>query len=135
MGKQWDKTFKWYGKVFVQPQEDMPRIVKLFKKKGVKRILDLGCGSGRHTVYLAKQGFEVYGIDIVPKEIKMTRDWLKKKKLKANLAIGSIYERLPHKVKGLNLKRITTGYCGLYWRKYNFDLYRQARYIMEEDQF
>jgi len=97
--KQWDKIFKWYGKVFIKPQEDLRRIVKLFKKKGVKNILDLGCGSGRHAVYLAKYGFEVYGIDIAPKGIKMTRDWLKKEKLKANLKIGSIYKRLPYKDK------------------------------------
>lgn len=97
MGKQWNKIFEWYGKVFTQPQENMPKIVRMFKKKGVRKVLDLGCGSGRHTVYLAQHGFEVYGIDIAPKGIKMTRNWLKKEKLKANLTIGSIYKRLPYK--------------------------------------
>ncbi len=97
MVKQWDKIFKQYGKFFTKPQEDIPKIVKLFKKKGVKRVLDLGCGSGRHTVYLAKQGFEVYGFDIAPKGIKLAKDWLKKNNLKANLKIGSIYKKLPYK--------------------------------------
>jgi len=95
--KQWDKIFKWYGRLFTKPQEDLPKIVKLFKKQGVKTVLDLGCGSGRHTVYLAKHGFRVYGIDIAPKGIKMTKDWLEKQNLEANLKIGSIYKRLPYK--------------------------------------
>lgn len=97
MGKQWDKIFKEQGKVFIKPQEDIPKVVKLFKKKGVKRVLDLGCGSGRHLVYLAKQGLEVYGIDIAPEGIRIARDWLRKEKLQANLKIGSIYEKLPYK--------------------------------------
>ena len=29
------------------------------------RVLDLGCGAGRHLVYLTQQGFEVYGADII----------------------------------------------------------------------
>jgi len=37
------------------------------------------------------------------------------------------------KVRGLKLKLITTGYNELYWRKHNFDLYRQGRYLLEED--
>lgn len=94
--QQWDKIFKQYGKFFEKPQEDLPKIVKLFKKKSVKRILDLGCGSGRHIVYLAKHGFEVYGIDISPKGIKITKSWLKKEKLKANLKVGNIYKKLPY---------------------------------------
>ena len=94
--EQWNRIFKEQGKVFLNPQKDIPRIVKLFKKKSVKRILDLGCGSGRHTVYLAKHGFEVYGIDIAPKGIKITRSWLKKEKLKANLKVGNIYKKLPY---------------------------------------
>lgn len=66
-------------------------------KKGVKKILDLGCGSGRHTVYLAKNGFDVYGIDVALSGIKMTREWLKKENLKANLKTGNIYKKLPYK--------------------------------------
>ena len=96
MGKQWNKIFKQYGKVFDKPQEDIPKIVKLFKKCGVKRVLDLGCGSGRHLVYLAKRGFDVYGIDIAPEGIKIARKWLKKEGLKANLKIGDIYKKLPY---------------------------------------
>ncbi len=96
MGKQWDKIFKKYGKVFTEIQEDMPRIVKLFKKRNVKRVLDLGCGSGRHLVYLAKHNFDVYGIDISKHGIRLAKDWLRRNKLKANLKIDSIYKKLPY---------------------------------------
>jgi len=96
MRKQWDKIFKKYGKFFTKPQEDIPKIVKLFKERGVKRVLDLGCGSGRHMVYLVKHDFEVYGIDISPQGIKIAREWLKKEKLKANLKVGDVYKKLPY---------------------------------------
>jgi len=97
MGQQWDKIFRKYGKVFNKIQEDVPKIVKLFKERGTEKILDLGCGTGRHTVYLAKNGFQVYGIDNSPKGIRLTKNWLKKEKLKANLKIGDIYKKLPYK--------------------------------------
>lgn len=93
--KQWDKIFKRYGKVFITPHEDMPKIVKIFKKHHVKKVLDLGFGSGRHVIYLAKHGFEVYGIDISLEGKKITNAWLKNKNLKGNLKIGSIYKKLP----------------------------------------
>jgi len=95
--KQWNKIFKKIGKVFIEPQEDIPKIVRLFEKKGVKRILDLGCGTGRHVVYLAKNGFDVYGIDIAEDGIKIAKKWLKENNLKANLKVGSIYQKLPYK--------------------------------------
>ena len=68
----------------------------MFKERGVKRVLDLGCGSGRHMVYLVKHDFEVYGIDISPQGIKIAREWLKKEKLKANLKVGDVYKKLPY---------------------------------------
>lgn len=95
--KRWNKIFKQYGKVFLKPQEDVLNIVKIFKKHGVKRILDLGCGSGRHVVYFAKKNFDVCGIDIAEEGIKIAKEWLKKEKLRANLKIGSIYKKLPYK--------------------------------------
>jgi len=97
MGKQWDKIFKYEGKIFNKVQENIPEIAKLFKKKGVKRVLDLGSGSGRHIIYLAKKGFDVYGIDNSVAGIKITKDWLRRGGLKANLKVGSVYKKLPYK--------------------------------------
>lgn len=95
--QQWNKIFKKSGKVFTKVQEDIPKVVKLFKKHNVKKVLDLGCGSGRHTVHLAKRGFDVYGLDVAEEGIKITRDWLKKENLKAHLKVGDIYQKLPYK--------------------------------------
>jgi ubiquinone/menaquinone biosynthesis C-methylase UbiE len=97
MRTQWDKIFKVKGKVFLKPQPDIPKIVKLFKKRGLKRVLDLGCGSGRNLIYLAKQSFDAYGIDIAKHGIEIAKKWLKKEGLKANLKVGNIYKKLPYK--------------------------------------
>lgn len=37
------------------------------------RVLDLGCGSGIHAVTLAKRGWQVTGIDIVPEALDRAR--------------------------------------------------------------
>jgi len=47
--------------------------------------------------------------------------------------VEKIKEEMREKLKGLNLKLITTGYNELYWRKNNFELYLQGRYLLEED--
>jgi len=44
-----------------------------------------------------------------------------------------IKDRIREKVKNLKIKLITTGYNEVYWRKYNFNLYIQGRYLFEED--
>jgi SAM-dependent methyltransferase len=93
----WDRAFEKEGKIFIKPHRDMARIAKFFKKEGIRKVLDLGCGSGRHLVYLAKRGFDAYGIDIARHGIKIARKWLKEKGLKANLKVGDIYKKLPYK--------------------------------------
>jgi SAM-dependent methyltransferase len=37
------------------------------------RVLDVGCGAGRHSLYLQKKGFDVLGIDVSPLVIKVCR--------------------------------------------------------------
>ncbi|MBV9123202.1 MAG: class I SAM-dependent methyltransferase, partial [Planctomycetes bacterium] len=37
------------------------------------RALELGCGTGTNSVYLAQQGFEVTGLDIAPQALERAR--------------------------------------------------------------
>ena len=37
-------------------------------------ILDVGCGVGRHVIYLGERGFRVAGVDISPSGIQITRE-------------------------------------------------------------
>ena len=93
----WESIFSKKGKVFLEPQEDMNEIIKLMKQEGVKRILDLGCGSGRHVIQLTKEGFDVTGTDVSRQGLEMTRKWLKEENLKAKLIEASCYEKFPFK--------------------------------------
>ncbi|MBR9682375.1 MAG: methyltransferase domain-containing protein [Candidatus Aenigmarchaeota archaeon] len=93
----WEDIFKERGKVFVKPQEDMKKVIRLLKKEKVKRVLDLGCGSGRHTLLLAKAGFDVYGADVSEAGLKITRKWLKENGLKVKLKQFSCYKKFPYK--------------------------------------
>ena len=56
----------------------------------------MGCGSGRHIVFLAKHDFEVHGFDVSPVGIKLAKRWMEDEKLAASLIIGSIYNKLPY---------------------------------------
>lgn len=95
----WESIFKKNGRVFYQPHEDMGKVIKLMKKEGVKRVLDLGCGSGRHVVLLSEEGFDVYGMDNAESGLRQCRKWLKELKLKAKLKNSSCYKRFPYQDK------------------------------------
>jgi ubiquinone/menaquinone biosynthesis C-methylase UbiE len=59
-------------------------------EKGAKRVLDLGCGTGRHTVYLASKGFDVYGTDISENALAITGKKLDERGLSARLSKGDM---------------------------------------------
>jgi SAM-dependent methyltransferase len=64
------------------------------KRPDVRRILDLGCGIGRHVVMLAQEGYDTAGIDIAHNAVRFAEKWLQTLGLTADLRIGSII-RLP----------------------------------------
>ncbi len=49
---------------YSKPEDEVVKFVEMLRKHQAGRILDLGCGNGRHTEYLSGLGFEVFGIDI-----------------------------------------------------------------------
>ena len=42
-------------------------------KQAKGRILDIGCGAGRHAIYLQQKGFDVTGIDISPGAVRVCK--------------------------------------------------------------
>jgi SAM-dependent methyltransferase len=92
----WDEIFKQQGRVFTEPHPDMAGIARWLRGRGARTILDLGSGTGRHVVTLARQGFAVFGIDASPEGIRATRQWLAEEGLAASLHLGSMTERLPY---------------------------------------
>ena len=99
--QNWDKVYsKKFGGTWY-PNEGVVRFAARYlkrrvginvyeKKKKLKRILDAGCGNGRHVVFFATQGYDVYGFDISKEAIKIAKAWLIKEKLKAHLQVSDI---------------------------------------------
>ena len=98
----WEKKF--YGKdgvfrkkIFRVPHQDLSKFVKLLREIKAKRVLDLGCGTGRHVIALAKKGLQIYGLDISPTALGEIKERLRQEGLKAKLELGNIYKKLPYR--------------------------------------
>jgi tellurite methyltransferase len=92
----WNTIFSRDGRVFTQPNEDMPAFAEKLRVQKAKKVLDLGCGTGRHLVYFAEAGFEVYGIDQAPRALELARQWLHEAGLQADLRQGDMIDPLPY---------------------------------------
>lgn len=55
------------------------------REAGGRRVLDLGCGIGRHTVALARLGFAVTATDVSPSGLATCAAWLAREGLSATL--------------------------------------------------
>jgi ubiquinone/menaquinone biosynthesis C-methylase UbiE len=74
--KDWSTLYIEKGVVQKEPSKKVLETINFFKGKGLKKILDLGCGTGRHTTLLVKEGFEVYGCDNSEDALKIIKKFL-----------------------------------------------------------
>ncbi len=75
------------------PPEVLIRLVESGKVKSCKTI-DLGCGTGNYSIYLASLGFEVTGIDISPTVIEIAQENAKKKGIKCHFFVANVLGNL-----------------------------------------
>lgn len=51
----------------------LDRVIREFSVKPC-RVLELGCGTGRNAIHLARLGFDVTAVDLVPRAIDLARE-------------------------------------------------------------
>ncbi len=69
--EHWDNLYREEPTRYDEPPvEGVVRFSRMLMKIGAKRVLDIGCGSGRNTVYLA-ENFDVFGLDISEEGLKL----------------------------------------------------------------
>jgi SAM-dependent methyltransferase len=64
-----------------QSQYEVEKLDKIFQEWNVptgSKILDLSCGIGRHSIYLAKKGYQVVGYDISAFYLQRAKVWAAK---------------------------------------------------------
>jgi len=83
----------WYG--WKRPHEKLGSLAAAMWERGMCRVLDLGCGAGRHVVFLAREGFDVHGADIDARGLARARAWLEQEGLSAHLAVADM-QALPY---------------------------------------
>jgi len=93
----WENIYARDGRIFTEPFPAFSSVVQKFTQNQCRRILDLGCGNGRHVVALMNLNFKTIGIDISPTGLSLTRKWLEEENLPANLVCGDIRHCLPFK--------------------------------------
>jgi SAM-dependent methyltransferase len=82
-----DTWLYWYWGKEDRVEPEVLRLGLMFKEKGIGSVLDAGCGTGRHTVYFAQQGFRVSAFDQSEAAVQRARGLLKDKRLDAKLLV------------------------------------------------
>jgi len=94
----WEKyysTLEQLPRRLKQPVQFIVEALPTFKSYKIKSILDLGCGVGRNGIYLAKENFEVIGVDISLTALKIANKRSKKEKLRNIAFVQATMTNLP----------------------------------------
>jgi len=90
---RWDKLWRddaYVARNWIAPDPDIVRLSPVMHGRGVRRVLDLGCGPGRHVLYLSRQGFEMHGLDISAAGVERCRQAVEQEHLTATVQVADM---------------------------------------------
>ena len=91
--EEFEKTYEKPNAIWTN-KNPPKELVELIKKGKIKpcKVLDVGCGEGFYSIYLAKKGFEVVGIDISEKAIKYAKQNAKNSGVKIKFLVMDVVD-------------------------------------------
>ncbi len=87
---------------------EVDQIEALLQLHPPRRILDLPCGQGRHTIELARRGYEVTGVDLSPYMLDVARERAEVAGVRVRWLVGDMREPLRGKTFDLVLNLFTS---------------------------
>jgi cyclopropane fatty-acyl-phospholipid synthase-like methyltransferase len=73
-----------------RPQKEFVELVRRGEITG--SVLDIGCGTGEHALYFAREGYEVWGIDSAPLAIQKAQEKAAARGLQASFLVLNALE-------------------------------------------
>jgi len=94
----WEKYYSALHQLPRRLTEPVPLVVELLptlRRHEARIVLDLGCGTGRHCVYLARSKFDVIGADTSETALRMANRWIRKERLSSVTFVQGTIASLP----------------------------------------
>jgi SAM-dependent methyltransferase len=73
-------------------EQEVEFLVDVLELEAGKRVLDVGCGPGRHALALARRGIDIVGVDLSEDFITLARDAAAADGLPARFEVGDVRE-------------------------------------------
>ncbi len=80
---------------WLRPEALVHALADRMRERGFARVLDLGCGVGRHAKYLAAEGFVCVGVDASEAGLAYAREQAAAAGLRIDYRPGTFYADLP----------------------------------------
>ena len=73
-----------------RPQPDFVGLEEAGEIQG--SVLDVGCGTGEHVLYLAARGHDAWGIDLAPLAIELARRKATERQVNVTFVVGDVFD-------------------------------------------
>ena len=134
--QHWEKNFSSKPEMFgLNPSIPAKKALKLFQEKKIKKIVEIGAGLGRDTIFFAKNSIHTTALDYSSSGIEIINQKIKKNNLKDYIStkLFDVRQKLPFKDNSIEACYSHMLYCMALTNKDLEKLNNEIRRILKPD--
>ena len=134
--QHWEKNFSNKPEMFgLEPSLSAKKALKLFQEKKIDKIIEIGAGLGRDTIFFAKNSIHTTALDYSSSGIEIINQKIKKNNLKDYIStkLFDVRQKLPFKDNSIEACYSHMLYCMALTNKDLEKLNNEIRRILKPD--